>query len=102
MPKVSVPAKLLNKLALSAQTVRNVIRAFEQKGLGCLAVESSRPKTVQSMFDGQKREQLRALLHRSPREFDKARSTWTLPLLAEVAQAQGLTASQWRDDSSHT
>jgi hypothetical protein len=35
----------------------------------------------------------RALLHRSPRAFGHARSTWTLALLARVAQAQGLSSA---------
>ncbi len=45
------------------------------------------------MLDGAKRERLRALLHQSPRAFGHARSTWTLALLAEVAHAQGLSAT---------
>jgi hypothetical protein len=39
------------------------------------------------------RERLRAILHQPPRAFGHARSTWTLALLAEVAQAEGLSAS---------
>ena len=38
-------------------------------------------------------ERLRAILHRSPRAFGHARSTWTLTLLAEVAHAEGLSPS---------
>ncbi len=34
------------------------------------------------------------LLHKSPRSFGKETGVWTLPLVAEVAYAQGLTA--WR------
>ena len=37
-------------------------------------------------------EQLRAILHASPRAFGRARSTWTLGLLARVAHEQGLSA----------
>ena len=37
-------------------------------------------------------ERLRALLHRSPRDFGKPTSLWTLALAAEVAFAEGLTA----------
>ncbi len=36
-------------------------------------------------------EALRDLLHRSPCEFGKPTSLWTLPLAAEVSFAQGLT-----------
>ena len=35
---------------------------------------------------------LRDLLHRSPRDFGKPTSLWTLDLAAEVAFAEGLTA----------
>lgn len=78
----------------SVQTVRNTIRAFEQQGLACLQAESSRPKTVKPIFDEDKRAQLRQLLHANPRQYGKARSTWTLDLLAEVAHQQGITEHQ--------
>lgn len=81
-------------LGCSVQTVRNTIRAFEQQGLACLKAESSRPKTVQPIFDANKREQLRQLLHANPRRFGKSRSTWTLDLLAEVCWQQGMTETQ--------
>jgi hypothetical protein len=38
-------------------------------------------------------ERLQAILHQSPRTFGHARSTWTLALLAEVAQTEGLSPS---------
>jgi hypothetical protein len=37
---------------------------------------------------------LRALLHRSPRDFGKPTSLWTLELAAEVSFAQQLTAKR--------
>ena len=45
------------------------------------------------MLDGSKLEQLRAILHQSPRVFGHSRSTWTLTLLAQVAHAQGVSPS---------
>src|SRR5918912_1598283 len=42
-------------------------------------------------FDADHAEQLRALLHRSPRTFDKPTSLWTLELAAQVSFEQGLT-----------
>ena len=45
------------------------------------------------MLGEAERERLRAILHQPPRAFGHARSTWTLALLAEVAQAEGLSAS---------
>ncbi|BAU13019.1 hypothetical protein LEP3755_35550 [Leptolyngbya sp. NIES-3755] len=81
-------------LGCSVQTVRNTIHAFEQQGVAYLDAESSRPKTVMPIFDPDKREQLRQILHANPRHFGKARSTWTLDLLAEVCQQQGITETQ--------
>lgn len=71
------PSQIAQQVGCSVQTVGNVIRAFEQHGLECLSAKSSRPKTVQPTFDATKCKQLRTLLHRSPREFGKARSIWT-------------------------
>ena len=52
---------------------------------------SSRPHRFRVAFDLARGEQLRALLHRSPRTFGKPTSVWTLPLAAEVSWEQGLT-----------
>jgi transposase len=87
-------SEIATYLGCSVQTVRNTIRAFEQHGLKCLKAECSRPKTVKPIFDASKREQLRSLLHASPRNFGKSRSTWTLDLLAEVCWQQGMTDKQ--------
>lgn len=89
--KGQTASQIARQVGCSAQTVRNVIRAFEDKGLACLVAESNRPKTVQPTFDEAGREQLRNLLRRSPREFGQPHSLWSLPLLAAVAQAQGIT-----------
>jgi len=43
------------------------------------------------VLDAAKRERLRAILHQPPRAFGQPRSTWTLPLLAQVVHAQGLS-----------
>jgi transposase len=82
------PAEIARNLGCAAQTVRNAIHAFEQRGLACLKQESSRPKTVQAQIDQAKCEALRALLHQSPRTFGKVTSCWTLELAAEVCQVQ--------------
>jgi transposase len=88
------PKEIARNLGCVTQTVRNAIHAFEEKGVACLMQESSRPKTVQAQFDQAKCEALRALLHQSPRTFDKATSCWTLELAAEVCFEQGLTVDQ--------
>ena len=73
------------------QTVRNVIKAFNERGVAALQAGSRRPKTVKPLLGEEQADRLKALLHRSPRDFDKATSLWTLALAAEVSFAEGLT-----------
>jgi transposase len=85
------PAQIARNLGCATQSVRNAIRAFHTQGLACLQAQSRRPKRTRVILDAQKREQLRALLHESPRTFGKPRSIWTLGLVAEVCCERGLT-----------
>ncbi len=78
----------------SPQAVRNVLRAFETRGLAGVAMQSRRPHTAAKLFDAERSERLKALLHQSPRQFGQARSTWTLALAAEVCAEHGITAEQ--------
>ena len=82
------PREIAQGLCCAVQTVRNGIRAFNATGLAALSAGSSRPKSAAPAL-----EQLRATLHHSPRAFGRARSTWTLGLLARVAHEQGLSAT---------
>jgi transposase len=88
-----VPA-IARSLACSEQTVRNAIRAFDARGVAALRAGSSRPHAIHAAFDAVGAERLRALLHRSPREFGYPTSLWTLELAAETAWREGLTASR--------
>jgi transposase len=87
------PREIARGLRGAVQTVRNALRAFNSHGLVALTAGSPRPKSAAPVLDEPKLEQLRALLHQSPRAFGQARSTWTLALLAQVAHAQGLSAT---------
>src|SRR3954466_15820686 len=78
----------------SPQAVRNVLRAFETRRLAALAMQSRRPHTAAKVFDIERSQQLKALLHQSPRQFGKPRSTWTLALAAEVCAEHGITAER--------
>jgi transposase len=78
----------------SPQAVRNVLRAFESRGLAGVALQSRRPHTAAKLFDAERSQQLKALLHQSPRQFGKARSTWTLALAAAVCAEHGITAER--------
>src|SRR5215210_2892583 len=78
----------------SPQAVRNVVRAFESRGLAVVAMQSRRPHTAATVFDTEGSERLKALLHQSPRQSGKVRSTWTLALAAAVCVEQGVTAER--------
>ena len=83
--------RIAHDLGCDGQTVRNAIHAFNERGLECLKEDSSRPHTIHAAFQRGCLEQLRAMLHTSPRAFDKPTSLWTLELAAEVSFEHGLT-----------
>ena len=88
-----VPA-IAGAVGCGEQAVRNAIHAFDAAGVASLTPGSSRPHTVHPAFDASGAERLRALLHRSPREFGHPTSLWTLDLAAETAAAEGITAQR--------
>jgi transposase len=81
-------------LGCSDQWVRDVVHAFNADGVSSLQRRSRRPHTIRVAFDADGCERLRELLHRSPREFGKSTSVWTLTLLAEVSAEEGLTSER--------
>lgn len=85
------PSAIGARLGCSTQTVRNTLRAFESEGADCLREKSHRPASARPESDGDGCERLRTLLHRSPRDFGKPTSLWTLATAAEVAFAEGIT-----------
>jgi transposase len=88
-----VPA-IARALGCAEQTVRHAIRAFDARGVAALVEGSSRPHTVHAAIDAEAAERLRALRHRSPREFGHPTGLWTLELAAAVAYAEGITATR--------
>lgn len=88
------PAQIAPHVRCTSQTVRNVIRDFTLCGLDCLHRHDTTPLTVEPVLTTEKREQLQAILHQSPRTFGKTQSLWTLKLLAEVCHDQGLSATE--------
>ena len=86
--------RIARHLGCDAQTVRNAIAAFNARGLAALRKGSSRPHRFRVAFDLARGDQLRALLHQSPRAFGKPTSVWTLELAADVSFEQGLTAER--------
>ena len=88
------PPAIARALSCGEQTVRNAIHAFDRAGAAALTRGSSRPRTVHPAFDPAEAARLRELLHRSPRDFGRPTSLWTLELAAEVSFEQGLTAGR--------
>jgi len=72
-------------LGCNDQTVRNVIKGFNQDGITILKEGSRRPHSTQAAFSLESVEQLKEILHQSPRNFGKATSLWTLELAAEIS-----------------
>jgi transposase len=84
--------QIATSLGCNPQTVRNAIHAFNDKGVSeALQQGSKRPHTIHRAFDPERAEVLRELLHKSPREFGKQSSLWTMEMAAEVSFEEGLT-----------
>src|SRR5688500_8284621 len=85
------PPRIAENLGCAPQTVHNAIHEFDERGLGALSPGSSRPTEVHAAFDEDAAEALREMLHRSPREFGKPTSLWTLADAAQVSFEEELT-----------
>jgi len=80
------------KVGYHRESVRLVINGFNERGVSVLEKGSKAPHNIQRTFTAENAQELKELLHRSPREFEKASSLWTLELLAEISFEQGLSA----------
>jgi len=85
------PSQIAAALGCSSQAVRDILRAFAAEGLACLRQKSTRPKTPHAAWPKERDEDLRALLHQSPRNLGKPTSLWTLALAAQVCFETGWT-----------
>jgi transposase len=85
------PSGIAKTLRCAPQTVRNVLHAFNAHGLACVQRGSNVPLRVEPVLNADKREQLRVILHQSPRTFGQPASIWTLKRLAAVCHEQGLS-----------
>lgn len=85
------PSYIAAALGCATQTVRDALRAFVAEGLGCLHAKPKTPHNLRTAWPKDRDEDLRALLHQSPRVFGKPTSLWTLPLAAQVCHEKGWT-----------
>jgi transposase len=89
-------------LGCDEETVRDVIKAFNEQGVGVLSRRSSRPVHIRSAFSDEGAERLKAILHESPRKYGKETSLWTLELAAAVSFEEGVTAYRVSDETIRT
>ena len=87
------------RLGLSDQLVRNVLHAFNERGIESLKAGSKARKDDQRAFDDQARVRLREIMRQTPRSYGYETSLWTLDKLAEVSYKEGLTAHQVHKDT---
>lgn len=85
------PAHIAATLGCSSQAVRNALHAFAAEGLGCLHPKPKTPKTIHAVWPKDRDDDLRALLHQSPRTFGQPTSLWTLERAAQVCHEKGWT-----------
>ena len=90
---------IARQLGCDDQTVRNVIKGFNATGLAVLQEGSSRPHRLRTTFTKEGAERLKEMLHRSPRDFGRDRSAWTLELAAQVSLEQGIISREVSDES---
>jgi transposase len=84
-------AEIAATFGCSDQTVRNVIRDFACRGRAVLIRRSTARTDQQPVFDAASLAALPELLPRSPRDFGKTTSLWSLGLVATVCYEQRLT-----------
>ena len=87
------------RIGQSDQQVRNVLHAFNERGIACLTLGTRARHDDQRAYDDEARESLREIIHQSPREYGYESSLWTLEMLAEVSHQKGLTAYQVHMDT---
>jgi transposase len=85
------PAQIAAALSCGRQTVRDALHAFAHEGLDCLRQKPTTPHAPPTAWPKDRDEDLRALLHQSPRALGKPTSLWTLELAAAVCHEKGWT-----------
>lgn len=91
--------QIATELHCSDQCVREAIKAFEREGLACLQAKSHARHDDQRPFDEAGLVRLQEIIRLSPRTFGHESSVWTLALLAETCQAEGISRRSVNEDS---
>jgi transposase len=86
----------------SAEYARQMIHRFNEQGIECLKRKSSAPLTQETIVDKEKCEQIKQIMHKSPRLYGKSSSIWTLTLVAEVLYEEGETPRQMANETIRT
>jgi transposase len=94
-----IPQQIADRLGYSREMVRQVLQGFEMRGMSAIYPQSRAPKTDQRAYRDVARDQLQALVRQSPRAYGVESSLWTLALLAQVSEEQGLTDSLVHPDT---
>jgi transposase len=92
-------ADIAQRVGRSGQQVRRVIHAFNGEGLACLVEKKRGRQDDQRALDDAAREQLREMIHHSPRDFGYDTSLWTLDLLADECAGRGLSTRRVHKDT---
>ncbi len=93
---------IAKQFGYSAEYARQMIHRFNEHGISCLKRKSSAPKTQETIVDAEKCQQIKHLMHKSPRLYGKASSIWTLTLVAEVLYEEGETPRQMGNETIRT
>jgi transposase len=88
------PSQIAAALGCAVQTTRDALHAFAAEGLACLTAKAKTPHTTHAAWPKERDEDLRALLHQSPRTFGKPASLWSLAAVAQVCREEGWTERQ--------
>jgi transposase len=93
------PQAIADRLGCSREIIRPLIHAFNEVGIACLYPQSTARKDDQRAFNDEARDRLREMILCSPREFGRDTSLWTLDVLADVSEEQGLTNHRVHKDT---
>lgn len=87
------------QLGYSAEYARQMIHRFNEQGVECLKRKSSARLDQKPMIDAKCCEQIKKMMHNSPRQYGKQTSIWTLSLMGEVLYEQGGTPRPMADET---